>query len=48
MNMNNESFGVTKNSKLPPLKTSSLPQTCMHPTKVIRFTVMGAVMTYVL
>ena len=28
INMNYESFGVTKNSNLPPLKTSSVPQTC--------------------
>ena len=27
INMNYKSFGLTKNSNLPPLKTSSLPQT---------------------
>ena len=28
INMNYENFGVTKNSNLPPLKTSSFRQTC--------------------
>ena len=51
--MNYESFGVTKNSNVPPLKTSPLPQTCTvsldcSPTKVIRLTMMTAVMTHVL